>query len=51
MTDAQLGLIVTAPIIIVFSIGLYWVRALSLAGTIAAVITSVAIVSVLFLTQ
>lgn len=51
MTEAQLGLLVTAPIIIIFSIGLYRARALSLAGTIATVTVSVAIASVLFLTQ
>lgn len=51
MSDAQMGLSVAAPLIIVFAVFLHRMRALSLAGTIAASAASVAIATALFFTQ
>lgn len=51
MTDAQLGLLTATPIIVIFAIGLYRMRALGLAGTLAAATASLAIAAALFFTQ
>lgn len=51
MTEAQYGLLTAAPLIAIFAIGLYKVRALGLAGTVAAVVASAAIAATLFFTQ
>ena len=46
-----MGLLMAAPLIIVFAIGLYRMRALGLTGTVAAVAASVVIAASLFFTQ
>ena len=51
MNDAQLGLTVATPLIIVFALALRWMGALRTSGTIAAVALSVIIAVVLFVTQ
>jgi hypothetical protein len=51
MTEAQLGLLTTTPIIIAFAGGLRAMGVLSTVGTVAAVVFSVAIAVVLFATQ
>lgn len=51
MSDAQVGLVMATPIIIVFAIMLHRMGVLQLTGTITAVTMSVAIAVVLFLTQ
>jgi hypothetical protein len=51
MTDAQAGLVVATPIIIVFAIVLNRMGVLQRAGAMTAVICSVAIAAVLFLNQ
>ncbi|MEK1854544.1 MAG: hypothetical protein AAAC48_22455 [Phyllobacterium sp.] len=51
MTDAQVGLIVATPMIIVFAIALNRMGVLQRAGAMTAVIFSVAIAAVLFLNQ
>ena len=51
MSDAQIGLITAAPLIVIFAIMLYRMGVLRLSGTIAAVTMSVAIATALFLTQ
>jgi hypothetical protein len=51
MSDAQVGLVMATPIIIIFAIMLHRMGALRLSGTIAAVTMSVAIALALFLTQ
>ena len=51
MSDAQMGLLMAAPLIIIFAIGLYRMRALGLTGTVAAVVASVVIAAALFVTQ
>lgn len=51
MNDAQLGLLVATPIIIVFAIALRRMGALRTTGAVAAVVLSVVIAAVLFLTQ
>jgi hypothetical protein len=51
MSDAQVGLVVTAPLIIVFALLLHRVGVLRAPGMLTAVLTSAAIAAVLFLTQ
>jgi len=51
MTDAQFGLVMATPIIIVFAIMLYRMGVLRLSGTVTAVTMSVVIAAGLFLTQ
>ncbi|GGH12900.1 hypothetical protein GCM10007036_11120 [Alsobacter metallidurans] len=51
MTDAQLGLAVTTPIIIVFAIALRRMGVLRTTGAATAVLASVAIAAALYLTQ
>lgn len=49
MNDAQIGLSVATPIIIVFALVLYRMGVLQRTGTISAVLFSVAIAAVLFI--
>ncbi|MHB2169833.1 hypothetical protein [Alsobacter sp. R-9] len=51
MSDAQWGLVVTAPIIIGFAIALRRMGVLPASGAVVAVAASVAIAATLFLTQ
>ncbi|MBK5962467.1 hypothetical protein CCR97_30390 [Rhodoplanes elegans] len=51
MTDAQLGLMVATPIIIVFAIALRRMGAVRTTGAVVAVAASVVIAAVLFFTQ
>ncbi len=51
MTDAQVGLVLATPLIVIFAVMLYRMGVLRLTGTISAVAMSVAIAVVLFLTQ
>ncbi|ANL49161.1 hypothetical protein AMC87_PA00169 (plasmid) [Rhizobium phaseoli] len=49
MTDAQIGLSIATPVIIVFAIALYRMGVLQRIGTISAVLASIAIAASLFL--
>lgn len=49
MTDAQIGLSVATPIIIIFALVLYRMGVLQRGGALSAVMFSVAIAAVLFL--
>ncbi|MGV8939631.1 MAG: hypothetical protein ACOH2J_21140 [Allorhizobium sp.] len=49
MSDAQIGLSVATPIIVIFALMLYRMGVLQRAGTVSAVLASVAIAAVLFL--
>ncbi|WP_187144458.1 hypothetical protein [Microvirga massiliensis] len=51
MSDAQVGLLVATPIIVIFALALYRMGVLRLSGTITAVAMSVAIGIALFFTQ
>lgn len=51
MTDAQIGLVVAAPVIIGFALTLYRMGVLQRGGTVTAVGASVVIAAVLFLGQ
>ncbi len=51
MTDAQIGLVVTTPIIIIFALALRRMGVLRTASMATAVVASVAIATVLYLTQ
>jgi hypothetical protein len=51
VTDAQAGLLMATPLILVFAVALYRMGVLRLTGTISAVSMSLAIAVVLFLTQ
>lgn len=51
MTDAQVGLTLVTPIIIGFAIMLYRMGVLQRGGTISAVVASIAIATVLFVSQ
>lgn len=51
MTDAQMGLVVTTPIIIAFAVALRRTGVLRTSSAVVAVLSSVAIAAVLFLTQ
>jgi hypothetical protein len=51
MTDAQLGLMTAAPVIIAFAIALRRMGVLSTVATVSAVSLSVVIAVVLFTTQ
>lgn len=51
MTDAQIGLSIATPIIVVFALVLYRMGVLQSGGAISAVLFSVAIAVVLFLGQ
>jgi len=51
MTDAQTGLVVATPIIILFSIALYRMGVLQRYSALTAVIASCAIAGVLFFQQ
>jgi hypothetical protein len=51
MNDAQIGLLVATPLIVVFALVLWRMGALRASGAITAVLASVAIAAVLFLTQ
>lgn len=51
MTDAQVGLTLATPIIIGFAIMLYRMGVLQRGGTISAVVASLAIATVLFVSQ
>lgn len=51
MTDAQMGLVVTTPIIAVFALALRRMGVLPTTGAVTAVLASVAIAAALFLTQ
>ncbi|MCF1449320.1 hypothetical protein GOZ83_13045 [Agrobacterium vitis] len=49
MTDAQIGLSIATPIIVIFALILYRMGVLQRTGTVSAVLASVAIAAVLFL--
>ncbi|MEY9199265.1 hypothetical protein ABIA16_004444 [Sinorhizobium fredii] len=49
MNDAQIGLSVATPIIIIFALVLYRMGVLQRTGTVAAVLASVACAAVLFI--
>ncbi|MHB0950880.1 MAG: hypothetical protein ACYC10_03010 [Allorhizobium sp.] len=51
MTDAQIGLAIATPIIIGFAVMLYRMGVLQRGGTISAVLASIAIATVLFVSQ
>ena len=51
MSDAQMGLIVATPVIVVFAVMLRRMGVLGTTGAVAAVTASVAIAAALFLTQ
>ncbi|MBB4065393.1 hypothetical protein [Gellertiella hungarica] len=51
MTDAQVGLAIATPIIIGFAIVLYGMGVLQRTGVLLAVLSSLVIAAVLFLTQ
>ncbi|WP_139165580.1 hypothetical protein [Microvirga guangxiensis] len=51
MSDAQVGLVMATPLIIIFAIMLYRMGVLRPTGTITAVTMSVVIAAVLFFTQ
>lgn len=51
MTDAQMGLAVATPIIVVFALALRRMGVVGTAGAATAVLSSVAIAAVLILTQ
>lgn len=51
MNDAQLGLIVATPIIIIFAVVLRRIGALRTSGTVAALVVAAVIAIILFLTQ
>ena len=51
MTDAQIGLVMAAPLIIIFALGLHRMGVLRPAATVSAVTMSVIIAAVLFWTQ
>ena len=51
MSDAQVGLVMATPLIIIFAIMLHRMGVLRLTGTIAAVTMSVVIAVTLFVTQ
>jgi len=51
MSDAQVGLVMATPLIIIFAIMLYRMGVLRPTGTIAAVTLSIVIALSLFLTQ
>jgi hypothetical protein len=51
MSDAQVGLMMATPLIIIFAIMLHRMGVLRLTGTIAAVTMSVVIAAALFFTQ
>jgi hypothetical protein len=51
MSDAQVGLVMATPLIIVFAVMLHRMGVLRLTGTIAAVTLSVVIAVSLFFTQ
>ncbi|NIX75911.1 hypothetical protein [Microvirga terricola] len=51
MSDAQFGLVMATPLIIIFAVMLYRMGVLRLTGTVAAVTMSVVIAVSLFLTQ
>jgi hypothetical protein len=51
LTDAQTGLVMATPLIVIFAIALHRMGVLRLTGTVSAVLMSVAIAVVLFLTQ
>jgi len=51
MTDAQAGLMMATPLIVIFAVMLHRMGVLRLTGTVAAVTMSVAIAFVLFVTQ
>jgi hypothetical protein len=51
MTDAQIGLAVTTPVIIGFALMLFRMGVLQKGGTVTAVLASAAIATILFLGQ
>lgn len=51
MSDAQVGLVMATPLIIIFAIMLHRMGVLRLTGTVTAVMMSVVIAVTLFLTQ
>ncbi len=51
MSDAQVGLVMATPLIVIFAVMLHGMGVLRLSGTIAAVTMSVAIAVTLFVTQ
>lgn len=51
MSDAQVGLMMATPLIIIFAVMLHRMGVLRLTGTVAAVTMSVLIAAALFLTQ
>lgn len=51
MSDAQVGLVMATPLIVIFAVMLHRMGVLRLSGTIAAVTMSIAIATALFLTQ
>ncbi|WP_407865587.1 hypothetical protein [Phyllobacterium phragmitis] len=51
MTDAQIGLIVATPIIVVFAVALYRMGVLQRYSAVSAVVFSVAIAAILFMQQ
>jgi hypothetical protein len=51
MSDAQAGLMMATPLIVIFAVMLHRMGVLRLTGTVAAVTMSIAIAFVLFVTQ
>ena len=51
MTDAQIGLVLTTPIIVIFALLLQRAGVLRTGSAMTAVVASVAIAATLFLTQ
>lgn len=51
MSDAQVGLVVVTPLIIIFALALHRMGVLRPIATLTAVLTSAAIAAVLFFTQ
>ncbi len=51
MSDAQMGLAVATPLIVIFALTLHRMRVLPPSGTLTAILLSIAIAAVLFLTQ
>jgi hypothetical protein len=51
MNEAQLGLLLTTPVILAFTLFMYRKGAINLAGAIAAAIVTVLIATMLFFSQ
>lgn len=51
MSDAQVGLVMATPLIVIFAVMLHRMRVLRLSGAVAAVTMSIVIAFALFVTQ